>query len=68
MARVPEVLVVDQDPAARFEVKQLVRGAQMGFAGEAGLGTEAVSLASEVKPDVIICGMSRPIERSLQTI
>lgn len=68
MARVPEVLIVDQDPAARFEVKQLVRGAQMGFAGEAGLGTEAVSLASEAKPDVIICGMSRPPERSLQTI
>ncbi|MDO8616805.1 MAG: AAA family ATPase [Dehalococcoidia bacterium] len=68
MARVPEVLIVDQDPAARFEVKQLVRGAQLGFAGEAGLGTEAVSLASEAKPDVIICGMSRPPARSLQTI
>jgi len=68
MARVPEVLVVDQDPQARFEIKQLVRQAQMGFAGEAGFGTDAVSLASEAKPDVIFCGMSRPPERSLQTI
>ncbi|HUF07873.1 MAG TPA: AAA family ATPase [Rhodothermales bacterium] len=68
MARVPEVLVVDQDPQARFEVKQLVRQAQLGFSGEAGLGTEAVSLASEAKPDVIICGISKPPERSLQTI
>lgn len=68
MARVPEVLVVDQDPQARFEVRQLVRAAQLGFAGEAGLGTEAVSLASEMKPDVIICGISNPPERSLQTI
>src|SRR6266508_1211542 len=68
MARVPDILVVDQDLQARFEVKQLVRAAQLGFAGEAGFGTEAVSLASEVKPDVIICGMSRPPERSLQTI
>jgi CheY-like chemotaxis protein len=68
MAKVPEVLVVDQDPRARFELKQLVRQAQMGFAGEAGLGTDAVSLAGDVKPDVIICGMSRPPERSLQTI
>lgn len=68
MARVPEVLIVDQDPQARFEVRQLVRSAQLGFAGEAGFGTEAVSLASDAKPDVIICGMSRPPERSLQTI
>ena len=68
MAKVPEVLVVDQDPRARFELKQLVRQSQMGFAGEAGLGTDAVSLAGDVKPDVIICGMSRPPERSLQTI
>src|SRR5688572_17519501 len=68
MARVPEVLVVDQDPKARYEVKQLVRQAQLGFAGESGFGTEAVSLASDVKPDVIVCGMSRPPERSLNTI
>src|SRR3990170_7208308 len=68
MAKVPEVLVVDQDPQARFELKQLVRQAQLGFAGEAGLGTDAVSLASDARPDVIICGMSRPPERSLQTI
>lgn len=68
MARVPEVLVVDQDPQARFEIKQLVRQAQMGFAGEAGFGTDAVSLASETRPDIIVCGMSRPPERSLQTI
>src|SRR3990170_2692308 len=68
MARVPEVLVVDQDPQARFEVKQLVRQAQLGFAGEAGLGTEAISLASDTKPDVIICGVGRPPDRALQTI
>lgn len=68
MARVPEILVVDQDPQARYEVKQMVRQAQLGFAGEAGFGTEAVSLAADAKPDVIICGLSRPAERALQTI
>src|SRR5574341_1571789 len=68
MAKVPELLVVDQDPQARFEVKQLVRQAQLGFAGEAGLGTDAVSLAADSRPAVIICGMSRPPERALQTI
>ena len=68
MARQPEILVIDQDPQGRFEVKQLVKHAQLGFAGEAGFGTEAVSLASEVTPDVIFCGMSSPADRSLRTI
>ena len=68
MARVPEVLVVDQDPQARFEVKRLVKQIQLTVAGEAAFGTEAVSLASDTQPDVIICGMSNPPVRSLQTI
>src|SRR2546426_11892064 len=68
MARVPEVMVVDQDPQARYEVKQLAKHAQLTVTGEAAFGTEAVSLAAEVKPDVIICGVSKPPERSFQTM
>ncbi len=68
MARVPDVLVVDQDLQARFEVKRLVRQAALTVCGEAAFGTEAVSLASESRPDVIVLGMSNPPERSLQTI
>lgn len=68
MARVPEVLVVDQDQQGRFEIKQLIRQGQLGFAGETGFGTEAVSAAAELKPDLILCGISSPPERSLQTI
>ncbi|MGH8629341.1 MAG: AAA family ATPase [Burkholderiales bacterium] len=68
MARVPEVLVVDQDPQARFEVKRLVKQIQLTVAGEAAFGTEAVSLAADSQPDVIICGISKPSERSLATI
>ncbi len=68
MARVPEVMVVDQDPKARYEVKQLAKQAHLTVAGEAAFGTEAVSLAADVKPDVIVCGISTPPERSLQTI
>ncbi len=68
MARVPEVLVVDQDPKARFEVKRLVKQVSLTVAGEAAFGTEAVSLAADSKPDVIICGLGNPPERSIQTI
>ncbi len=68
MARVPEVLVVDQDQQARFEVKRLVKQANLTVSGEAAFGTEAVSLATEVKPDIIVCGVGKPSDRSLQTI
>jgi pilus assembly protein CpaE len=68
MAKVPEVLIVDQDPRARYEVKQLVKQSQLGVAGESSFGTEAVSLASDASPEVIVCGMSDPPERSLRTI
>jgi pilus assembly protein CpaE len=68
MAKVPEVLVVDQDPQARYELKQMVKQAHLGVAGESSFGTEAVSLASDARPDVIVCGMSDPPERSLRTI
>ncbi|HXG35473.1 MAG TPA: response regulator, partial [Dehalococcoidia bacterium] len=68
MARTPEVLVVDQDLQTRFEIKRLVKQTQLNVVGEAAFGTEGVSLAAEVKPDVIVCGMSRPPERALQTI
>ena len=68
MAKVPEVLIIDQDPKTRFEVKRLVKQAQLSVAGEASFGTEAVSVASEVAPDVILCGVTSPPERSLRTI
>src|SRR3990170_7262943 len=68
MASVPAVLLVDQDPQARFELKQLVKQAQLTLAGTAALGTEAVSLAAETAPDVIVCGIGFPQERALQTI
>jgi pilus assembly protein CpaE len=68
MAKTPEVLIVDQNPEVRFELKRLLKRSPFVFSGEAGFGTEAVSLAAESKPDVIICGMSEPIERARQTI
>ena len=68
MAKIPEVLVVDQNPQARYELKQLVKQAKLGVAGESSFGTEAVSLATDAGPDVIVCGMSDPPERALRTI
>ena len=42
-----EVLVVDQDPQARYELKQLVKQAQLGVAGEPPHATDAPSMSWE---------------------
>ena len=68
MAKIPAVLVVDQDAKTRYDVKRLVKASHFTIAGEAGFGTDAVSLAVELEPDVVLLGMNEPVVRSLQTI
>ena len=68
MAKIPAVLVVDQDAKARYDVKRLVKASHFNIAGEAGFGTEAVSTAVELKPDVVLLGMREPVVRSMQTV
>src|SRR3972149_2286820 len=68
MARKLAVLLIDQNPDRRFRVKQSVMQAQFAVCGEAGYGNAAVSLATEVKPDVILCSMEKVTERSAQTV
>lgn len=68
MAKIPAILVIDQDAKARYEVKRLVKQSHFNIAGEAGFGTEAVSTAVELEPDVVLVGVSEPVMRSLQTV
>jgi pilus assembly protein CpaE len=68
MAKTPAVLIVDQDAKSRYEMKRAVKRSNFVVAGETGFGTEAVSTAVELKPDVVLCGMNEPITRSLQTV
>ncbi len=68
MARVPAVLIVDQDPDSRFDMKRLVKECHLDIGGEVAFGTEAVAMAVERKPDVILVAVNQPIERPLQTL
>ena len=68
MGRMPTVLIVDQNIDRRFKVKQLAGEAQFQLCGEVGYGAAAVSLATEVRPDVILCAMEKLLARSTQTI
>lgn len=51
------LLIVDDHPIVRAGLRSLVE--RMGFtvAGEAGTGEEAVSMASVLRPDVVLCDL-----------
>lgn len=68
MAKSPGVFVVEQDPDARFQLQQLIPETGFSLAGQAGLGTEAVALATEACPEIIVCGIKEPVSRVVQTI
>lgn len=60
--------MVDQDIQARFDMKQVVKASGLTVAGEANYGMEAITVARDTTPDVIIVSVGEPMERPLQTI
>lgn len=68
MARNPRVIVIDQDQVARAEVQKMLALSGFAVLGEAGYGIEAVSLAKETEPDVVIISIEEPMVRALQTV
>jgi pilus assembly protein CpaE len=68
VAKTPSALIVDTDVQARYEAKQAVKASGLTVAGECGFGIEAVSSATEFRPDLIIVGVGEPMERPLQTV
>jgi pilus assembly protein CpaE len=68
MARNPRVIVIDQDQVARSEVQKMLALSGFAVLGEAGYGIEAVSLAKETEPDVVIISIEEPMVRALQTV
>jgi pilus assembly protein CpaE len=67
MAEALKVLIVDEDPDSRVAARKALQRANLAIAGESGYGTEAVSLALEAKPDVIIVSVEEPRARALET-
>lgn len=61
------VLIADENPDSRFEMRQAVHTAGLELIGESGYGTEAVSLAIEVGPDAILLSMEEPAARAVDT-
>jgi DNA-binding NarL/FixJ family response regulator len=57
----PRVLLVDDHQLLRQAVRRALEDAGMEVVAEAGDGSEAVRLASEITPDVIVMDVSMPV-------
>lgn len=68
MARNPKVIIIDQDPSNRAETQRMLALSGFAVMGAAGYGMEAMTLARETTPEVVVVALEEPIARSLQTV
>lgn len=61
------VLIADENSESRFAMRRSVERGALMLVGEAGYGTEAVSLSLESQPDVILLAVEEPAVRALDT-
>ena len=62
------LMLVEDSPEERAAIKRLLLASELMVVGESVLGTEAVAMAREVKPDVILVSVEEPVVRGLRTI
>jgi pilus assembly protein CpaE len=63
----PKVIIIDQDPSSRAETQRMVALSGYAVMGASGYGMEAITLARETEPDVVVISIEEPLPRSLQT-
>jgi pilus assembly protein CpaE len=63
-----EVVVVDPDVNSRADTNRALTLGHFTVCGEAGYGIDAVSMAKDKNPDVIILSMEEPVARAVQTM
>ncbi|HVC34462.1 MAG TPA: P-loop NTPase [Chloroflexota bacterium] len=67
MASEIRVLLVEETKY-RADLNRLLRGDAITLVAEAGFGTEAVTMAQETTPDVVVLSLEEPIARPLRTL
>lgn len=67
MAGELKIMICDEDPDQRLETKRSAQRAQLEVAAEVGFGTQAVSLAMDINPDIILITVEEPVGRALET-
>ena len=62
------VLIADDDPIIRLDVKPMRQSVVYEVVGEAGAGKQAVELARELKPDVCILDVKMPVMDGIEAV
>jgi len=62
------LMLVEDSAEERAAIKKLLLASDLVVVGESVLGTEAVAMAREVKPDVVLVSVEEPVVRGLRTI
>ncbi len=68
MPRNLEVVVIDPDVNSRADTNRALSLARFSVSGEAGYGSDAVTMAREKSPDVIVLAMEEPVARATHTM
>jgi pilus assembly protein CpaE len=63
-----EVVVVDPDVNSRADTNRALTVGHFSVTGEAGYGIDAVTMAKDKNPDVIVLAMEEPVARATQTM
>ena len=64
----PKVIIVDQDEAGGTELQKMLAMSSFAVLGRAGYGKEAIALASQSRPDVVMVAMEEPVARALRMV
>jgi len=62
------VLIADDDPIIRLDLRQMLESLNYEVIGEAGDGKSAVDLAREIKPDVCILDVKMPVMDGIEAV
>ena len=63
-----KVLIADDDPIIRLDLKQMLENLQYEVVAEAGDGREAVDLARTSQPDICILDVKMPVMDGIEAV
>ncbi|MCH8274119.1 MAG: response regulator [Armatimonadetes bacterium] len=62
------VLIADDDPIIRLDLKQMLQNLDYEVVAEAGDGQEAVDLARALKPDICVLDIKMPVKDGIEAV
>ncbi len=62
------VLIADDDPIIRLDLKQMLENLEYEVVAEAGDGQQAVALARDTKPDICILDVKMPVMDGIEAV